>query len=90
MKSLEIGQVTFTRRSLARHIGGALVCAGLTPGVLARVLTEPTPVVSFFLDQPYLDLSGLDKPYRPPAGMRGGQALATLSEEDFRNIAPHW
>ena len=40
------------------------------------------PVVSFHLDQPYLDLTGLEKPYVPPAGMRSGAPLAALSEEE--------
>ena len=40
-----------------------------------------TPVVSFHLDQPYLDLTGLEKPYVPPVGMRSGASLAGLSEE---------
>ncbi|MEJ0034654.1 MAG: hypothetical protein WDO68_00990 [Gammaproteobacteria bacterium] len=39
------------------------------------------PVVSFHLDQPYLDLTGLEKPYIPPAGMRAGAPLAELSDE---------
>ena len=41
-----------------------------------------SPVVSFHLDQPYLDLTGLEKPYIPPAGMRSGAPLAALSEEE--------
>src|SRR4051794_12446499 len=49
--------------------------------------TEPVepiaPVVSFHLDQPYLDLTGLEKPYIPPAGMRSGAPLAGLSDEVF-------
>jgi hypothetical protein len=40
------------------------------------------PVVSFHLDQPYLDLTGLEKPYVPPAGMRSGAPLAALGEEE--------
>ena len=39
------------------------------------------PVVSFHLDQPYLDLTGLEKPYVPPSGLRSGAPLAALSEE---------
>jgi hypothetical protein len=37
--------------------------------------------VSVHLDQPYLDLTGLEKPYLPPAGLRSGASLAALSEE---------
>jgi hypothetical protein len=38
------------------------------------------PIVSFHLDQPYFDLTGLEKPYVPPAGMRSGAPLAALSD----------
>jgi len=40
------------------------------------------PVISFHLDQPYLDLTGRETPYVPPAGMRSGAPLAALSEEE--------
>jgi hypothetical protein len=45
--------------------------------------------VSFFLDQPYLDMTGLGEPYRPPRGLRSGQPLAALSEEAFRGMTPY-
>jgi hypothetical protein len=41
-----------------------------------------SPIVSFHLDQPYLDLTGLQKPYVPPVGTRSGASLAALSEEE--------
>lgn len=41
------------------------------------------PVVSFHLDQPYLDFTGLEKPYVPPAGLRSGAPLAGLSEQEM-------
>jgi hypothetical protein len=50
-----------------------------SPGGSESVL----PVVSFHLDQPYLDLTGLEKPYVPPAGLRSGAPLAALSEEEI-------
>jgi hypothetical protein len=39
------------------------------------------PIVSFHLDQPYFDLTGLEKPYVPPVGMRSAEPLASLSDE---------
>ena len=54
-----------------------------------RLSPQPTPVVSFFLDQPYLDPSGAGEPYLPPRGLRGGAPLARLSERELRHIAPH-
>jgi len=41
------------------------------------------PVVSFHMDQPYLDMTGTAVPYHPPAGTRSGQPIADLSVEDF-------
>ena len=40
-------------------------------------------VVSFHVDQLYLDKSGTAAPYLPPAGVRSGQAAAELSDEEF-------
>jgi len=39
--------------------------------------------VSIHLDQPYLDLTGLETPYVPPAGLRSGAPLAALSHEEI-------
>lgn len=41
-----------------------------------------SPIVSFHLDQPYFDLTGLQEPFIPPVGMRSGASLAALSEEE--------
>jgi len=42
-----------------------------------------TFVVSFHLDQPFVDFSGQCQPYRPPAGCRSGEPLANLSDTEF-------
>lgn len=47
------------------------------------------PVVGFFMDRPYLDLSGTAQPYIGPAGTRSGQALADLSETEYRSLHPY-
>ena len=66
-------------------LGGALAMAPYK-----IVLADAMPsfgrraVVSFHMDQPYLDRSGTAIPYHPPLGARSGQAAADLSEEDFR------
>ena len=60
-----------------------------SPGADRRISPQPTPVVSFFLDQPYLDPSGVGEPYLPPQGLRGGEPLARLSERELRHIAPY-
>jgi len=41
-------------------------------------------VVSFHMDQPYLDWSGTAVPYYPAPGARSAQGVAHLSEEMFR------
>lgn len=60
-----------------------------SPAGNRRISPQPTPVVSFFLDQPYLDPSGVGEPYLPPQGLRGGEPLAGLSERELRHIAPY-
>jgi len=41
-------------------------------------------IVSFHMDQPYLDWSGTAVPYHPPPGVRSAQGVAHLSEEMLR------
>ncbi|MBX5461663.1 MAG: hypothetical protein IRZ28_11305 [Steroidobacteraceae bacterium] len=44
------------------------------------------PVVSFHLDQPYLDSTGHGVPYRPPAGLRSAEGIAEMSEEALHSL----
>ncbi|MGD0957576.1 MAG: twin-arginine translocation signal domain-containing protein [Candidatus Acidiferrales bacterium] len=56
---------------------------------LGRVRREVVPfceVVSFHMDQPYIDATGTAMPYRPPQGARSAAAVAHLSEEAFRRM----
>ena len=56
-----------------------------SPGGLETPLASAAvnePVVSFHLDRPYLDLTGLETPYVPPSGLQSGAPLAALSEEE--------
>jgi len=41
-------------------------------------------VVSFHMDQPYLDTTGTAIPYHPPSGARSAASAADLSEIAFR------
>ena len=61
-------------------------CAGAGDSIVAGTDISATPVVSFHMDQPYLDLSGRGVPYLPPSGTRSGQLLAELSEEAFMSF----
>jgi hypothetical protein len=100
----EFGRASVSRRTLGKRLAGAFLAAvaarvgvpqalcSETTGALTRdrhVSPQPRPVVSFFLDQPYLDPSGVGEPYLPPQGLRGGEPLARLSERELLHIAPH-
>ena len=85
-----------SRRAFVGQVAAGLVVARAVPAAVAQALREvpevaasghapTTPVVSFFLDQPYLDLTGREMPYIPPQGLRSGEPLARLSEEAFRS-----
>lgn len=88
-KSLGVA-ATLTRRTFMGVIalgGAALVApAGALLPQAERVEGRGGPVVSFHMDQPYLDMTGTAIPYDPPAGVRSGDAAARLSEEVFRSM----
>ena len=93
------GYVGWSRRRFMReaiYAGGAAAAGSLLAssalassslGVLARLpAVAPIaagPVLSFHLDQPYFDLTGEAKEYRPPIGARGGAAAAELSDAEL-------
>jgi hypothetical protein len=71
--------MSYTRRDFLLTVpvaGGAIA-------LMPSLAITPVPVVAFHLDQPYVDLTGLEKPYVPPAGMRSGAPLADLGDEAF-------
>jgi hypothetical protein len=41
------------------------------------------PVLSFHLDHPYIDHTGLYEAYLPPSGMRSGAPIAVLTDADL-------
>lgn len=47
------------------------------------------PVVTFYMDRPYLDPTGTGEAYLPPAGARSGQPLAELSDAEFLRRHPY-
>jgi hypothetical protein len=67
-------------------VGGAWLIPG--GGMLSAAAADsrefPAEVVSFHMDQPYLDTTGRAAPYRPPAGARSAAPAAHLTEEAFR------
>ena len=88
-KSLRVA-ATLTRRTFMGAIalgGAALVApAGALLAQAERAGGRGSPVVSFHMDQPYLDMTGTAIPYYPPPGVRSGDAAARLSEEVFRSM----
>jgi len=56
-----------------------------TPRVRGEVVAFHE-VVSFHMDQPYIDRTGTAVPYRPPQGARSAALVAHLSEEEFRRM----
>jgi len=66
-------------------VGGAWLIPGGAPFLAAADSPElPVEVVSFHMDQPYLDTTGKAAPYHPPSGARSASPVAHLSEEAFR------
>lgn len=88
-KSLGVA-ATLTRRTFMGVIalGGAALAtpAGALLVQAERAGEHGGPVVSFHMDQPYLDMTGTAVPYHPPAGVRSGDSAARLSEEVFRGM----
>lgn len=89
-------QVFFTRDALSISrrrflhvtvaVSGALVAlprSGLAAptALLAAEPKAAQPVISFHMDQPYVDYSGTAQPYVPPSGARSAHAIAELNDE---------
>ena len=83
-----------TRRSLLKRMAAAtsLIAVGLPriPAAAALALTRAArPVVSFHMDQPYVDLSGSAKPYLPPLGSRSASPLGALDAQELKMRHPY-
>ena len=64
-------------------LSGISRAAAGAPVAPVRAAVTRAPVVSFYMDRPYLDPTGMAQPYVPPAGARSGQPLAELRDEEF-------
>ncbi|MGF7172064.1 hypothetical protein FHS91_003768 [Sphingobium xanthum] len=72
---------------LGASLGALLTATGGVGPVQARVLPARTAsVLSFHRDEPWLDKSGLGRPFHAPGGARGGAVLADLSDEALRRL----
>lgn len=63
--------------------------AGASQTAFAGAAAGHTPVVSFYMDRPYLDWTGTAEPYISPAGSRSGQPLAEVGDEAFFSRFPY-
>jgi hypothetical protein len=73
-----------TRREFIGQMAAGAVVVEVAPLATGHAVNA-RPCVSFFLDQPYWDPTGLERPYRPSRGLRSGQPLAELTEEELRS-----
>lgn len=74
-----------------RGFGLAAAAALATPtGLLAEAApvaaVAAAPVVAFHMDAPYVDWTGTAEPYRPPEGLRSGDALADLADHELHGL----
>lgn len=81
---------TLTRRTFMGVIalGGSALVA---PTGALLVQAKPaerhsSPVVSFHMDQPYLDMTGTAIPYNPPPGVRSGDPASRLGEDALSSM----
>ncbi|MEO6341261.1 MAG: hypothetical protein ABIO39_14560 [Caulobacteraceae bacterium] len=81
-----------SRRGFGYGLAGAAATLAAPTGVLAKAaptMAAPAaaaPVVAFHMDAPYIDWTGMAEPYRPPAGLRSGQALAHLADHELHGL----
>ncbi len=81
---MRFASVRRTRRQFIRELTAGVIIIESMP-VPGPCAPPGVPGVSFFLDQPYWDPTGMLAPYRPPRGTRSGQALVELSDAELRN-----
>jgi hypothetical protein len=77
--------VGWTRTSVARTDSTPAPVPAAGIGASAA----PEPAIGFHNDRPYFDPSGTTESYLPPAGLRGGAALARLSEVELLSRYPY-
>jgi hypothetical protein len=86
--------LSLTRRAFMRKLavaGAALGTMSMISGGSLAFEKSAAPrgrrreVVSFHMDQPYLDTTGRATPYHPPRGMRSAAPVVHLSEKAFRS-----
>jgi len=83
----------FARRLFLRNLAWIGIAGAALPATFRGILASwdcvappvhRRPVVSFHMDRPYLDPTGMAMPYVLPRGTQSGAPLALLSDEAFR------
>lgn len=80
------GPFDISRRQIL--CGASLGGLFATSGASARwtAMSHDEAVLSFHLDEPWVDGTGLAQPYRPPSGCRSGARVARHCEETLRRL----
>jgi hypothetical protein len=73
------------RRQFLQGVGLAVTAmhVGAMP-VVGAINIDLPPACALHDGQPYMDASGLARPYTPPKGLRGGDCLRELDEISLR------
>lgn len=83
------GSLALGAAALVSGVGVCGASRGAQPAALAGANAPSSAhgeILSFHLDQPYLDATGAAQPYIPPRGARAAQGLAELSDEQLRTL----
>ena len=84
--------LTLSRRGFGYGLAGTAAALAAPASALANARTPvaapvaATPVVAFHMDAPYIDWTGSAEPYRPPEGLRSGDAVADLADHELHGL----
>jgi hypothetical protein len=70
---------------VAMMLAGGGLPAWPAASLAAKPVTAAVPVISFHMDQPYIDHAGAAVPYHAPVGARAAGELCLCSEEMLRH-----
>ena len=81
-------QFAINRRQMlyGASMGTMFAALGAGGAWAASPLRHDEPVVSFHRDEPWIDKTGLARPYRPATGCRGGAPASQLGAEALHRL----
>jgi len=79
---------SLSRRGFGYGLAATAAALAVPTGLLAKAATTApaAPVVAFHMDAPYIDWTGTAEPYRPPEGLRSGDAVAELGDHELQGL----